>query len=279
MNPQHFCNIGVKIWLTSLAALVSVSCGHLPSSSPAVIAQDFSIQSKNCVELERNAGLDGDSFQFVNWNIYKGKKKGWDNDIKRLSQSNTLIALQEAAITTELSSSLGQNRQWDFAPGYINGNVQTGVLSSFHISPSLACQLRHIEPWLGSPKATLITRYPIGSGDQELMLANIHAINFTFGTKAYRQQIGDMVAILSNHNGPIILAGDFNTWSSRRLKIIERAVISLGLVAVKFDTTKVKKFGGQPLDHVFYRGLKLQHQSVVEVKSSDHNILVASFSI
>ena len=47
-------------------------------------------------------------------------------------------------------------------------------------------------------------------------MANLHAINFALGTDAYRAQLDAIATELSHHRGPIVVAGDFNTWNDER---------------------------------------------------------------
>ena len=82
-------------------------------------------------------------------------------------------------------------------------------------NPSLHCNLTAWEPWLGTPKATSITEYPLQDRDDRLLTINLHAVNFTLGLENFQQQFGALADVLSQHQGPVILAGDLNTWSEQ----------------------------------------------------------------
>ena len=88
-----------------------------------------------------------------------------------------------------------------------------------------------------------------------------------------------MTEILLNHQGPMILAGDFNTWSEERLAIIEEIAARLSLTPANFKTDLVRKVFGYTVDRVYYRGLTLQVASIIEVSSSDHNPLWVRFKL
>ncbi|HEY9711625.1 MAG TPA: endonuclease/exonuclease/phosphatase family protein, partial [Oculatellaceae cyanobacterium] len=90
---------------------------------------------------------------------------------------------------------------------------------------------------------------------------------------------------LSEHRGPIIFSGDFNTWSRKRAALVELAATRLGLTPVAFapsETKKIKRFLlSPPLDYIFYRGLsekKASAKVLDQVSSSDHKPLLAEFS-
>lgn len=233
----------------------------------------------SCSTNETTRYLSAEHLHVANWNLFKGQRSGWHREIEELNHASTLFVIQEAPHHDTLTSSLGDKHAWRFSPGYHNGTVQTGVLTAAGAAPNLSCRLQHIEPWLGTAKASLITRYRLKGSSKELLVANIHSINFTFGTRAFSRQLDDLVELLSKHSGPMILAGDFNTWNIRRLEILESRVSALKLQAVEFDSTKVKRFFGYPLDHIFYRGLHLKNKRVKPTEFSDHNLLVASFQL
>jgi endonuclease/exonuclease/phosphatase (EEP) superfamily protein YafD len=111
------------------------------------------------------------------------------------------------------------------------------------------------------------------------MIANIHLINFTPHRTTYGHQVRQLTEILVNHQGPMILAGDFNTWSEERLAIIEEVAARLSLVPATFKTDRARKVFGYTVDRVYYRGLTLQEASVIEVNSSDHNPLWVRFKL
>jgi endonuclease/exonuclease/phosphatase (EEP) superfamily protein YafD len=155
--------------------------------------------------------------------------------------------------------------------------VKTGVLTAATVEPDFVCPLRATEPLIRFPKTVLITRYPLINTHHSLMIANIHMINFAPHISAFHDQARQMTKILMNHQGPIILSGDFNTWSEKRLEIIEDMVGRLQLESADFKPDLARKVLGHTVDRVYYRGLKLEEALVIEVTSSDHNPLLVRF--
>lgn len=244
---------------------------------------DNEIVCKTAPQTNRSQSLDGEDIQLVSWNIYKGNKPGWKKDLYRLSNNQSVFVLQEAPLLlieqTLKSDPDTKDWTWQFAPGYKASRMQTGVLTFTRSPASYFCHLRHKEPWLRSPKASLITRYAIGDVDTELLVANIHGINFTLGVHAYRQQIEDLKNIISEHRGPVIIAGDFNSWSKKRNRVLAEVFEQLQLKQVEFESSYRKAFLGHPLDHVYFRGLEIKSRRVHQLDSSDHNPIQVNFRV
>jgi endonuclease/exonuclease/phosphatase (EEP) superfamily protein YafD len=107
----------------------------------------------------------------------------------------------------------------------------------------------------------------------------VHAVNFTLGTSRLREQLEAVAAVLARHDGPVILAGDFNTWSVARRRAVDAIALRLGLRAVSLDPDERSRFLGEPVDQIYYRGLVPGAASAVPVRSSDHNPVSAVFRL
>ncbi len=77
----------------------------------------------------------------------------------------------------------------------------------------------------------------------------------------------------------MILAGDFTTWSKTRMIKLQHIVEELSLSRVAFEKTgKVKSFMGKALNFIFYRGMELLEEEVLnDHKLSDHHPLFVQF--
>lgn len=112
-----------------------------------------------------------------------------------------------------------------------------------------------------------------------LLSANIHAINFTLGTNNYSQQIQSTMDIIAAHNGPVILAGDLNTWSKKRLKLVNEQANTLNLKSINFNDDHRTMALGNHLDHIFTRDVDI-HSSRTEISVlSDHNPLFVTLDL
>jgi endonuclease/exonuclease/phosphatase (EEP) superfamily protein YafD len=151
--------------------------------------------------------------------------------------------------------------------------MQTGVMTVSSSLPSVHCNLTSWEPWLGTPKATSITEYPLQGRRDRLLTINLHAVNFTLGVVNFQAQFQALTDVLSSHQGPVILAGDLNTWSDKRQAVVENFMREHGLGPVVFEPDLRTTTFGHALDHIYVRGMRAESARVIQVTSSDHNAL------
>lgn len=228
----------------------------------------------------QSSGLNPDGFRLMNWNTLKGRKKGWAEDFQKLSRNTDILILQEAYLSAVLKKMLDQEKyQWDMTAAFDYREITAGVLTAARTAPNFTCSFRQTEPLTRIPKSVLITRYPLSGTDRELLIANIHAVNFTMGGTAFQKQIDRLENILACHQGPIIVSGDFNTWTNSRMSRINVMAEHLELRAVIFDENRRSKFLGQFIDHVYYHELEAISVEIPLVTTSDHNPLTVVFKL
>ncbi|NUF50512.1 endonuclease/exonuclease/phosphatase family protein [Gilliamella sp. ESL0250] len=224
--------------------------------------------------------IDQTSFTVLVWNIFKQKKSDCITVLKQYADKAKLILLQEAQTTLPLLHFISQhNKIADHVPAYCFNNIYAGVMTISDSLPTSLFSFREKEPLIRVPKSALITIYPIRDSKQQLLVANIHAVNFSIGVKVYRQQIRMLLTRIKEHNGPVILAGDFNAWSRQRLNLLYHLVYSIELKPVNFSIDIRKRFMGRPLDFIFYRGLQLNAAEIISTTASDHNPLLVNFRL
>lgn len=226
--------------------------------------------------------LDSSDIRMVNWNIQKGGDPDWTGDLSMFTNEPDLMIFQEAALDMDEWEIIAASHYRSFAPGYRTrgtaGSI-TGVMTLSAVEPMTNCSLVSIEPWLRSPKATMITEYGLTDTDQSLLVVNIHAINFTIGNKAFREQVRRALSVISEHPGPVLLSGDFNTWHWRQWKILGEMANNHGLTVLNYDEDHRKRVFGQPLDHIYVRGLHVIDATSIRLDSSDHNPMSATLSL
>lgn len=229
--------------------------------------------------LKHQNAVSSSEIHLLNWNIFKGKKQFWAHDLKGLAAQSNLVLLQEALLVEDFYSHFSDHLSLHVAEGFVANKVPTGVLTAAS-APSLRNDtLNHTEPFFRTLKSALITEYRLSDTSQTLLVANIHSINFSFGTVAFSMQLTDLFSKLSDHQGPVLLAGDFNTWRAKRMRILADMAGQSGLKDVSFSEDGRKQVFRRSLDHVFYRGLECTGARVVKVCSSDHNPIQATFSL
>jgi endonuclease/exonuclease/phosphatase (EEP) superfamily protein YafD len=205
--------------------------------------------------------------------MQKASNPGWADDLASLGESVDLAFFQEAATGAGIDRFLPPSLHRVFARGYTRQDLETGVMTLSAGPPGLRCRFTATEPWLGTPKATTVTSYRLQGRGDRLLTVNLHAVNFTFGVDAFREQFASLRQLLTDHQGPIILAGDLNTWSQRRQDLVEAFTGEFGLEAVSFEPDLRSRVFGRALDHIYVRGLRALSAEVIPVDTSDHNPL------
>ncbi len=230
--------------------------------------------------LGHMAALDSNGFSLLSWNMQKGMREGWEEDFRRLSYNKDLLIIQEASLTDVMKSLLQEkHHHWDLALAFEYRDNKTGVLTASIVEPSFLCTFRNKEPLIRIPKTILITRYPLSDGNQVVMVANVHLINYTLTVSHLRDQLEQLETILSKHQGPLIVSGDFNTWNDERVAVVDTIASSLDLKAVTFSENYRSTVFGHNVDHIYYRGLELIKALSVKLTTSDHNPLIVKFRL
>lgn len=277
MNLHLFTQIIVIVFATS--GCVSQSSHQrdypremLANHTGAVISQVDSCaaaiaQSQDNGTPELVAG----SIDLLIWNIQKGRNSGWLEDLHQFSGDKDLVLIQEAVLQTAVATELTPDTYWSFAPGFQTTQGISGVVTFSTIQPLVQCNLSTREPWLRTPKATNIAEYGLKDRNDSLLVVNIHAVNLTFGVRALAEQLEQVRQVLAGHQGPVIFSGDFNTWSTKRQQVVNELVDSLRLTALSFDEDHRLRVFGNPMDHVYVRGLTSLEAMSQPVDTSDHN--------
>lgn len=211
------------------------------------------------------------------WNIFKQQRADWLSVLKSFGKDAQLVLLQEAQTTPELIRfATSHYLAADQVPAFALPQHPSGVMTLAAAHPVYCCPLREREPLLRLAKSALITVYPLYN-DQLLMVVNIHAVNFSLGVDVYSKQLGPIGEQITNHRGPVIMAGDFNAWSRKRINALYQFASDMTLREVNFTDDYRRKAFGRPLDFVFYRDLSVVEASVLVTRASDHNPLLVEF--
>lgn len=218
----------------------------------------------------------GPNIKILLWNVFKCRKKGWQEDFVTLVRDKDLILLQEAILNSPFDIHFNKSlqHQWIMARSFrnIQTKIETGVKTgstvaakNHHFSASV-----HSEPITKTKKMTLATVYPLNTPEQSLLVVNSHIINFVSFEK-FRAHLEQVFQTLEHHEGPILLAGDFNTWNGKRLRYFNELALSFSLEEVKMMRQPRLNHLFQHLDHIYCRGLEVVDAHVhTHIHSSDH---------
>ncbi|MBS6670209.1 MAG: endonuclease/exonuclease/phosphatase family protein, partial [Haemophilus parainfluenzae] len=165
-----------------------------------------------------------------------------------------------------------------FVSSFSFKDLLSGVKTFTKTQPEWYCGGGVAEPLIQIPKVASVMSFPLEKGDS-LLLINVHLINFEWGISAYQTQLEQLFSFVENHQGPIIMSGDFNAWNERRLNLANNLMQKYGLDAVTLFQDERVRFLGYPLDYIFTRGVKVMSAISEVVTSSDHNPLLVEFEL
>lgn len=268
------------IWFLFLWILVLSQTALAGSFSSTDCASDFHERKPGHLEVPSRTKLPSHGIRILVWNALKFKRVDWAVDFKFLARDANLILLQEALINMASQNFLShvRNIHWNFVCSFqMRNGSQTGVLSGSEAKPLTVLPFwsPDREPIIQTPKTALLTEYDLEGNDKNLLIANIHGINFTSIIK-FKRQLLPILRVLSRHQGPMIFAGDFNTWNSARLRYLTTHLNNLGLRRVDFpDQSRLFI-----LDHVFVRDVQVTRAEIrKDIASSDHKPLLLDLDI
>ncbi|WP_372653982.1 endonuclease/exonuclease/phosphatase family protein [Halobacteriovorax sp.] len=223
--------------------------------------------------------IDKETVNLFVWNMYKANKESWKYQFKSQIPYYDFFLLQEMLTKPEVVDIFSNTESLDFITAtsfiYKKSGERTGVATGSKYSPSWSKFLRSQkrEPILSTPKMTLFTKYSISGSDEELLIVNIHAINFV-SSQALRSQLQDVSIVIKSHYGPVVFAGDFNTWTNEKQGFLKEITEELGMEEVTFKNDTRKKMFGFILDFIFVRDIKVLSSNVHDdLNGSDHNAI------
>ena len=273
------------------AAIVVAGCVSVTVEPRAVLERDdgsLAVQTLACAHSaaatsprlalhSSTLSLDPDAIRIASWNVHKQFDAGWQDDLAALIRRSDVVLLQEIVLDARLRDIIDDaGLRWVMASSFLQLDVDIGVLTAARTAPLASCTQRIVEPLLRLPKSAIITWFPLTGRDETLAVANVHAINFAFTLGAYRAQFDALADALAEHRGPLILAGDLNTWTTERANVVRDVAQRLDLTEVPFAVDRRSVFFGHQLDHIFVRGLVPVEATSRDVTSSDHNPVAAT---
>jgi len=264
-----------------------------------IIALSVSCRGTGVMKVMEFSGHDQllpRTITLVNWNAHKGAHPQFVPDLARLLEQEQpdIVFLQEARTGLIQVEQMGGY----FANGWSYpwpGGTMAGVLTLSRIPPVQVepVSTRYREFFVTAPKVSLLTEYPLPGG-KNLLTVNVHLLNFErWGDLKIRDQLADLKSLMIIHPGPIIMAGDFNTWNEKRLQLVEEIAGELKLAEVMdFPAGRTTGdmgsdffnsiFGIQTelsLDRVYYRGFSIDSARVLPYESSDHKPIAVRLTL
>jgi len=236
---------------------------------------------KNIKILKHQSSTCKDSFNLLCWNIAKLSLKEEFKEYLRELVKNERIGFM---LLQEVKADIMKDARLQDFSYILSVNMQTkkylyGVLSAFKTACIKDERVLTSNKELSflTHKSSLFTLHPI-KNNQELLIVNIHAINFVT-SKRFKEELDYIRSQIISFKGALIVAGDFNAWSKKRIRILRDFTQVLCLKEVNLEsTTNIKKIFKNRLDFVFYRGLEVKSAKAIKCDSySDHNPIIVQF--
>lgn len=268
------------IRIFSLTILVSLLSSSIVAWPGLLIPKDNEVLSR--YGHSSKSELDPTNINLFVWNIYKADYYQWEEQYTSQISKFDIFMIQEVltkpVVTDVLNAKFGIQYQSATSFVYKKTGFATGIATGSSANTTWRYYLRSkkLEPFIGTPKLTLFTKYKLKNSNKELMVVNIHAINFVTSL-ALHSQLKDAASIIKTHSGPVIFAGDFNTWTYEKQSFLRKLTQKLGFKEVTFQNDTRKKMFGWILDFIFVKDLEIISSNVHdELDGSDHKAISAS---
>lgn len=254
-------------------------------SSVGSLGQVWSIEpvtAADCLWTQGRADRSefGEEIRVAVWNMQKGVGGYlFEHDFRSLCYGSELVLTQEALLSDR---SMRTFREPGFelihAASYRRRDgLRDGVMTASRV-PSHPDALRVVckypEPLFRTPKVALVNSYPLAGRAESLLVINLHA-TLVRSARGAGEEMLHLLEHLPEHSGPIILAGDFNTFTPNYLRSITNVLrqIDLHFVPIPGDPRPQT----QALDQVFVRGIDVKQIKIdTMIKNSDHFPVVAT---
>jgi endonuclease/exonuclease/phosphatase (EEP) superfamily protein YafD len=231
-----------------------------------------------------DSSLNPEKISILVWNMYKGSNETWKRDYQNLIKDKDVIIAQEMYLNDQMKDTFNEHEMFGYHTAtsfmYVPSQTRTGVTTASYATPTsfIHQRSRALEPVINTPKMTLITKYELEGMDQELMVVNIHSVNFVT-VAAMKSQLVDAADEIEKHKGPVIFAGDFNTWSWGKVVTMKRVLEDrLGMKEVTYKVDNRKKVFGEIIDYIYVKGLEVVESesfSEEQIPGSDHPPMTA----
>lgn len=217
------------------------------------------------------------------WNIWKGSGgEAFLEEYRRILSDRHLLLTQEALLTLKALDR--------FAPaGYValhgatyrrKDGIRDGVMTVSNAmidgkAQRILCLAP--EPVLKTTKASLVSTYRIEESDECLCVVNIHSTLIRRPSTASRE-MEQVIDRIVHHEGPILFAGDFNTFSKSYVEEVDRVLSSIGLqrVVLKEDP----RTSSRALDQIYVRDIEVIEAKVdTSFQHSDHFPILAKLRL
>lgn len=254
----------------------------------------FKVPSKNKAMLElgtvenKENALNPNEIDLLVWNTYKGQNPSWTQDFSFLVLDKEIVVLQEAILNDIMKPVFENQSEFHYKIAtsfiYTKTNIPTGTATGSVVYPTnfYFKKTRDVEAVGFTPKVTLFTEYALKGRSDKLLVINIHALN-SVPAFILKRHINDAKVEIEKHKGPVVFAGDFNTWSWLKLRVMRKTLEKLGMTEVQFPNGGERmrsSISNNIIDYIWVKGIDYSDSWVWgNLEGADHKALTVRLKI
>lgn len=219
------------------------------------------------------------SLDILVWNVKKGANKPFEEEFRKFGDEKEILLIQEAYTAPYFTGTIGEfaHYEWDLGLSFryrMYNNEATGNMIGATVKPTWV-KVEHtldLEPVTKTPKSTVYAKFEVDGLETQVLVVSMHGINFN-GFHAYIDHLEQVGKVIEAHDGPVILAGDFNTRTDEREAEMREFAKrhKLNEVSFKNSDIRMRSYGTKHfLDYAFLKGLKVNDAEVHASPGSDH---------
>ncbi|MBC7421590.1 MAG: endonuclease/exonuclease/phosphatase family protein, partial [Bdellovibrio sp.] len=234
----------------------------------SVLCRDQQTNQISFANSVQTRAADANEINLITWNAHKYADSQYFYDVKNLSVNADIMMIQEAMHSDGWEKAFASHMplSYSFYKSFCDFDDQAnGVMTAarYPLQNSVTITSPGTEPGSFTHK---VSGYSVVQINNQLVhLINTHALNFNIGW-AFEEQIDQITKLIAQLTGPVIWAGDFNTWSPGRKEYLNLSAATLGLTHVIPPNDPRNLV----LDHIYVRGFTASNTEVLEINSSDH---------
>ncbi|MBI2518766.1 MAG: endonuclease/exonuclease/phosphatase family protein [Bdellovibrio sp.] len=239
-------------------------------------------------DLDPARALDPNEVDILVWNTYKAKNPSWSADYAFLSLDKEIVVLQEAFLNAPMKEAFENQDTFHYKMAtsfvYKKSKIPTGTATGATVYPvkHYYKKTRDVEIIGLTPKALMFTEYPLRGRGDTLLVINIHALN-SVPAFILKRHLEDGAVEIAKHHGPVIFAGDFNTWSSLKIKTMRKVMNTVGMSEVQFPNGGERmraSITNKIIDYIFVRGLEASDSWVWgNLQGADHKAMTVRLKV
>jgi endonuclease/exonuclease/phosphatase (EEP) superfamily protein YafD len=211
-------------------------------------------------------------YTFTTYNIFKLHLPFSRQAVGKLCSQHDFVAIQEWVSTLRVRNDENIVTCPTFVIPFRNTKTGTATISRHKPKDSSQVISSARELGIATRKSMLVTTYELHNG-KLITIANIHSLNFVLN-HTWKKQIDHFVTHLPK-SGPLIFAGDFNTWNPWRFDYLEHALSKIHLHYANYDHNIILR-----LDHIFTRDIEMIETKEDEnIHCSDHYPVTMKFRV